>query len=131
MNDLGQTFTIDVDPSMELENIMALLEAEVIILVVASGPSLCTDDHQQSGIPVQEQSIHYNGKELNNTKESMRNLGVEHNAMLLLRRKVNVGGRCVPTFHLISRALMQNVKVDRTRFRDDAFADPGEPSSHD
>jgi hypothetical protein len=28
--DLGQTFTVEIDPSMELENVMALLEAEVI-----------------------------------------------------------------------------------------------------
>jgi DNA damage-inducible protein 1 len=28
INDLGQTFTIDIDPGMELENVMALLEAE-------------------------------------------------------------------------------------------------------
>jgi DNA damage-inducible protein 1 len=29
VNDLGQTFIIEVDPNMELENVMALLEAEV------------------------------------------------------------------------------------------------------
>ena len=29
VNDLGQTFVIEVDPNMELENVMALLEAEV------------------------------------------------------------------------------------------------------
>lgn len=28
VNDLGQTFVIDIDPGMELENVMALLEAE-------------------------------------------------------------------------------------------------------
>lgn len=27
--DLGQTYMIEIDPQMELENIMALLEAEV------------------------------------------------------------------------------------------------------
>jgi DNA damage-inducible protein 1 len=29
VNDLGQTFAVEIDPNMELENVMALLEAEV------------------------------------------------------------------------------------------------------
>jgi hypothetical protein len=29
VNDLGQTFGVEIDPNMELENVMALLEAEV------------------------------------------------------------------------------------------------------
>lgn len=29
VNDMGQSFVIEIDPQMELENIMALLEAEV------------------------------------------------------------------------------------------------------
>ena len=29
VNDLGQTFVVEIDPNMELENVMALLEAEV------------------------------------------------------------------------------------------------------
>lgn len=29
MTDLGQTFVVEIDPNMELENVMALLEAEV------------------------------------------------------------------------------------------------------
>lgn len=29
VTDMGQTFVVDIDPSMELENVMALLEAEV------------------------------------------------------------------------------------------------------
>jgi hypothetical protein len=29
VTDIGQTFVVDIDPSMELENVMALLEAEV------------------------------------------------------------------------------------------------------
>ncbi|KAJ7098616.1 hypothetical protein B0H15DRAFT_797313 [Mycena belliarum] len=78
VTDLGQTFVIEIDPSMELENVMALLEAE-------------------SGISVAEQSISYNGRDLGAPKATMRELGVnENNAMLLLRRKVpNVAGRAV------------------------------------
>ncbi|KAN0132657.1 ubiquitin-related domain containing protein [Lactarius tabidus] len=74
VNDLGQTYSVDIDPDMELENVMALLEAE-------------------SGIPVNEQSISHEGRELNNTKATMKGLGVRDNAMLLLRRRTNVGGR--------------------------------------
>lgn len=29
LTDLGQSFVIEIDPNMELENVMALLEAEV------------------------------------------------------------------------------------------------------
>jgi len=78
VTDLGQSFVVDIDPSMELENVMALLEAE-------------------SGIPIAEQSLSFNNRELNAPKSTMRELGVEgDNAMLLLRRKVfNPTGRPV------------------------------------
>jgi len=29
VTDLGQSYAVDIDPDMELENVMALLEAEV------------------------------------------------------------------------------------------------------
>lgn len=29
VNDLGQSFTVEIDPDMELENVMALIEVEV------------------------------------------------------------------------------------------------------
>ncbi|OCH95925.1 hypothetical protein OBBRIDRAFT_445220 [Obba rivulosa] len=74
LNDLGQSFVIEIDPNMELENVMALLEAE-------------------SGIPVPEQSISYEGRDLSDPKATMKDLGVGDHAMLLLRRKVNVAGR--------------------------------------
>lgn len=34
VNDMGQSFVIEIDPQMSLEDIMALLEAEVSFLVV-------------------------------------------------------------------------------------------------
>ncbi|KAG5654218.1 hypothetical protein H0H81_005905 [Sphagnurus paluster] len=76
VTDLGQPFVVEIDPNMELENVMALLEAE-------------------SGIPVAEQSISFNDRELNAPKSTMRELGVDgDNAMLVLRRKVpNPAGR--------------------------------------
>jgi len=74
VNDFGQSFVVEIDPSMELENVMALLEAE-------------------SNIPAEEQSISFEGRELGNPKATMRELGVGENAVLLLRRRVNVGGR--------------------------------------
>ncbi|KAJ7055060.1 aspartyl protease-domain-containing protein [Mycena amicta] len=78
VTDLGQSFVIEIDAGMELENVMALLEAE-------------------SGIAVAEQSISYNGQDLSAPKSTLRELGVtENNAMLLLRRKVpNMAGRPV------------------------------------
>jgi len=74
VTDLGQSFTIEIDPKMELENVMALLEAE-------------------SGIPPTEQSISYEGRELSNEKATMEGLGVSGNAVLHLRRKISVAGR--------------------------------------
>ncbi|KAH7931156.1 hypothetical protein BV22DRAFT_483 [Leucogyrophana mollusca] len=61
---------------MELENVMALLEAE-------------------SGIPISEQSISYEGRDLSNPKATVAECGVQDKAMLLLRRKVAMapGGR--------------------------------------
>jgi DNA damage-inducible protein 1 len=104
VTDLGQTFVVEIDPNMELENVMALLEAEVnqSLTIHASGILIRAFFHsfaRQSSIPVNEQSISYEGRELNNPKSTIRQLGVQgENAMLLLRRKVaNVGGRYVRT----------------------------------
>ncbi|CAL1700331.1 unnamed protein product [Somion occarium] len=74
LTDLGQSFVVEIDPNMELENVMALLEAE-------------------SGIPVQEQSISYQNRDLTNQKATMLELGVGDHAMLLLRKKVQIAGR--------------------------------------
>lgn len=74
VTDLGQAYTVEIDPQMELENIMALLEAE-------------------SGIPVEEQSVSYEGRELNDPNATMAAYNVPEDAMLLLRRKVTVAGR--------------------------------------
>ncbi|OAX43226.1 hypothetical protein K503DRAFT_847283 [Rhizopogon vinicolor AM-OR11-026] len=46
----------------------------------------------QSTIPPSEQSISHNGRELTDPKATIRALGVSENAMLLLRRRVNVPG---------------------------------------
>jgi len=75
VTDLGESFVVEIDPNMELENVMALLEAE-------------------SGIPVSEQSISYEGRDLSgNPKTTMAEYGMSDHAMLLLRRKVVVAGR--------------------------------------
>ncbi|KAJ7254712.1 hypothetical protein B0H12DRAFT_554033 [Mycena haematopus] len=96
VTDLGQSYSMDIDSGMELENVMALLEAEV--------PShffdrvLCFYLQRQSGIPLNEQSLSYNGRDLSgNPKSTLRELGVnEDDAMLSLRRKVpNAAGRAV------------------------------------
>ncbi|CAL1700325.1 unnamed protein product [Somion occarium] len=68
LTDLGQSFVVEIDPNMELENVMALLEAE-------------------------EQSISYQNRDLTNQKATMLELGVGDHAMLLLRKKVQIAGR--------------------------------------
>ncbi|KAJ6460760.1 hypothetical protein C8R47DRAFT_1160525 [Mycena vitilis] len=80
VTDLGQSYAMEIDPGMELENVMALLEAE-------------------SEIPIAEQSISHNGRDLNTPKSTLRDLGVTGDAMLQLRRKVpNVAGRWLPRY---------------------------------
>ncbi|KAI9513365.1 hypothetical protein F5148DRAFT_296168 [Russula earlei] len=74
VTDLGASYSVEIDPKMELENVMALLEAE-------------------SGVPPSEQSISYNGRELSDKKATIEGLGVPDNAILLFRRKINVAGR--------------------------------------
>lgn len=74
VNDMGQSFVIEIDPQMSLEDIMALLEAE-------------------SDIPANEQSISFEGIDLNRPKSTMAELGVGNDAVLVLRRKVTVAGR--------------------------------------
>ncbi|KAI3595140.1 dna damage-inducible v-snare binding protein [Moniliophthora roreri] len=70
ITELGQPFIVEIDPGMELENVMALLEAE-------------------SGIPISHQSISYEGRDLNNPKATIRELGIMGNqATLTLKRKV-------------------------------------------
>ena len=52
--------------------------------------------YSQSGIPVTEQSISYEGRDLGDPKATMRACGIGENAILLLRRKVQVAGRQAP-----------------------------------
>ncbi|KZT42950.1 hypothetical protein SISSUDRAFT_798445 [Sistotremastrum suecicum HHB10207 ss-3] len=72
--DVGELYPVEIDPQMELENIMALLEAE-------------------SGIPPEDQSISFNGQEMSNPKATVAQYGVSEGSHLLLRRKVQVAGR--------------------------------------
>ncbi|KAL5637169.1 hypothetical protein ACGC1H_000973 [Rhizoctonia solani] len=72
--DTGEVYTVEVDQTMEVESLMALLEVEC-------------------GIPVAEQSITLNGRELNDPKATLVSAGVQEDAMLHLRRKVLVAGR--------------------------------------
>ncbi|QRV72376.1 aspartyl protease [Ceratobasidium sp. AG-Ba] len=76
INDTGAIYEVEVDPQVELENIMALLEAEC-------------------GIPVAEQVISYNGVELLDPRATLGSVGVQENAMLQLRRKAVIAGRIV------------------------------------
>ena len=53
----------------------------------------------QSGIPVAEQSISFEGRDLSNPKATMQECGIGDSAMLLIRRKVMVAGRLVLSLH--------------------------------
>ncbi|GAW04440.1 DNA damage-inducible protein 1 [Lentinula edodes] len=75
VTDLGETFSIEIDPDMELETVMVLLEAE-------------------SGIPTTDQSISYQNNDLTSSpsslKRTLRQLNVSDSAMLSLRRKAMI-----------------------------------------
>ncbi|GAA5850718.1 hypothetical protein JCM8547_009067 [Rhodosporidiobolus lusitaniae] len=66
----GQTYNIDVDLTMELENVLALLEAD-------------------ASIPIDDQLLFFSGRQLTNMKDSLESYGVKENDMLLLRQKIN------------------------------------------
>ncbi|CAE6494846.1 unnamed protein product [Rhizoctonia solani] len=72
--DTGELYAVEVDQTMEVESLMALLEAEC-------------------GIPVAEQNITHDGRELSDPKATLVSAGVQEDAMLHLRRKVLVAGR--------------------------------------
>ncbi|GAA6015574.1 hypothetical protein JCM10207_008132 [Rhodosporidiobolus poonsookiae] len=96
----GDTFNLDVDLSMELENVLALLEAD-------------------SGIPVDDQLLFFSGRQLTATKDSLESYGVKANDMLLLRQKSNdpsaspaVAGRNVDQeFETMRRQVMGNPQL--------------------
>jgi DNA damage-inducible protein 1 len=97
VTELGEAFVVEIDSSMELENVMALLEVEVSVQfpLYIFQRSFCTiTSSLQSGIPIHEQNIEYQGRELTNPKATMAQLGLSSEALLAFRRKVaTVGGR--------------------------------------
>ncbi|KAL1743117.1 aspartyl protease-domain-containing protein [Schizophyllum fasciatum] len=116
VTELGQSFVVEIDPNMELENVMALLEAE-------------------SGIPVAEQAISFDGRALENPKATMRQAGIpEQNAMLMLQRKVvgpTAGGAQIPQDAEMMRlqllgdpALMQQLRDSQPDLANAAQNDP-------
>ncbi|KIY70371.1 hypothetical protein CYLTODRAFT_187164 [Cylindrobasidium torrendii FP15055 ss-10] len=68
VNEQGASFSIEIDPNMELENVIALLASD-------------------TGLPESETLILYNGRALSNPKATMVQLGVPDNAMLLVGRR--------------------------------------------
>ncbi|GAA5976776.1 hypothetical protein JCM5350_007244 [Sporobolomyces pararoseus] len=66
----GNTFNLDLDGSMEVETLAALLEAD-------------------SGIAVDDQLLFFSGRQLTNPKDSLESYGIKSGDMLLLRQKSN------------------------------------------
>ena len=130
VTDLGATYTVEIDPKMELENVMALLEAEVgVSRHSAARAHVFLFPCDKSGISPAEQSISFDGRELSDTKATMEGLGVPDNAMLLFRRKVNVAGRYLRAdlrsrlercdTHLVFRAAEQDAEMMRLQILGD------------
>jgi DNA damage-inducible protein 1 len=74
VTDTGEAYNLEVNPQMEIGDLMALLEAEC-------------------DIPTGQQSLTYNNKELSDQRQTLSAVGLEDNAMIALRRKVIVSGR--------------------------------------
>ncbi|GAA5979212.1 hypothetical protein JCM10908_002839 [Rhodotorula pacifica] len=94
----GSTFPIDVDLSMELENVMALLEAD-------------------SNISVDDQLLFFNGRHLTGLKDSLESYGVQANDMLLLRHKSTDPNANAPVAG-------RNVEQDAETMRRQVMGDP-------
>ncbi|RUP46645.1 aspartyl protease-domain-containing protein [Jimgerdemannia flammicorona] len=79
----GDLYNLEIDSQMELENFMALIEAE-------------------STVPPEQQSLFHNGRELTDIKQTLQQYGVVQDDILLLRRKAPRGGppagMLTPTF---------------------------------
>ncbi|ELU38381.1 SNARE binding protein [Rhizoctonia solani AG-1 IA] len=107
----GEVYGLEVDNTMEIESLMALLEAEV----------------SQCGIPINEQSITHEGRELNDPKATLASAGVQDDAMLQLRRKVVVAGRYVND----ETAITRRSKPDETASRGESnpWSRPHNPST--
>ncbi|GAA5921545.1 hypothetical protein JCM1841_000563 [Sporobolomyces salmonicolor] len=93
----GNTFSLDLDPTMELENVLALLEAE-------------------SGISVDDQLLFFSGKQLTGLKDSLESYGVNSGDVLLLRqRSTDLGSQSVAG---------RNVDRDSETMRRQLLGDP-------
>ena len=90
----GAIFHHETGFKMELENVMTFRSEWLQTLHWPSlRPQVFPCD--KSDIPRTEQSISYEGRELSNEKATMEGIDVSGNAVLLLRRKISVGGRCI------------------------------------
>lgn len=82
----GDTFSIDVDPGMELENVSALLEADVshhstdeIAIscchchheVCAHADRALTSSFPQTGVPVDQQLLFASGKQMSGKNDTL------------------------------------------------------------
>ena len=72
----------------------------------------------QSGIPTSEQSISLDGRDLSDPTATMAGLGVGQDALLLIRRKVNIAGRCVYNYCMIVIMFSSFIKYHREAEQD-------------
>lgn len=71
VNQDGDAYFLEIDPSMQLHDVMVLLEAE-------------------SDIPVSDQTIYFEGRLLSNPHATMSQLGLVEDSMLYIRRPSSV-----------------------------------------
>lgn len=71
----------------------------------------------QSGIPPQEQSLSVGGRPLSDPKATLASFNIGEDAVLLLRRKVTVAGRCVGALLSSAFSLTDFLEDPRNRTR--------------
>ncbi|TPX71414.1 hypothetical protein SpCBS45565_g01053 [Spizellomyces sp. 'palustris'] len=91
--DNGEVHNVDVDGSMELENLMAIVEAEM-------------------NIPAAQQVLLHNGVELNEKSKSITSSGIRPDDILLVRRRSPAGSNTTRTPESIAETVRQQILAD-------------------
>ncbi|KNC97910.1 uncharacterized protein SPPG_06901 [Spizellomyces punctatus DAOM BR117] len=91
--DNGEVHNVDVDGSMELENLMAIVEAEM-------------------NIPAGQQVLLHNGVELTEKSKSITASGIRPDDILLVRRRSPAGSNITRTPESIAETVRQQILAD-------------------
>ena len=103
----GNTFSVDTDTGIEIENIKAILEADV-----------CRSSADQTGIPVDAQSLRFQDQELTDAVRTLDSYGVKNDDLLVIHdtRKGATTVQQQPQEEAAAELLRQQLLQDRPLF---------------